>query len=88
MDTLESHNEELDESDVERQVEEFRKKLESLESTEVKKKMKPNISNDWIKELRQRLNSISTTDNSIERNRGENSSRLKSIDKPRAMASI
>lgn len=53
MNTLESQDEELlDESDVERQVEEFRKKLESLESTEVKKKMKPNISSDWLKELR------------------------------------
>ena len=59
----------MNESDVERQVEEFRRKLESLskESTGVKRKMKPNISNDWLKELRQRLKSISTGENSIER---------------------
>jgi hypothetical protein len=52
METLDVHDEELNEIDVERQIEEFRKKLESLESTEVKKKMKPNISIDWLKELR------------------------------------
>jgi len=30
--------------------------------------MKPNISSDWLKELRQRLKSTSTKENSIERN--------------------
>jgi hypothetical protein len=61
--------EHIEECDVERQVEEFRRKLESLskESTGVKRKMKPNISNDWLRELRQRLKGTSTTDNSIER---------------------
>ena len=61
---------------MERQVEEFRKKLESLESTEFKKKIKPNISIDWLKELRKRLNSISTSENSVERIKGASSSRL------------
>ena len=55
--------------EIERQVEEFRRKLEvmSRESNEVKKKMKPNISNVWLSELRLRLNSISTNENSMER---------------------
>ena len=61
--------EEMNESEVERQIEEFRRKLEvmSRESTDVKKKMKPNISSVWLSELRLRLNSISTNENSIER---------------------
>lgn len=44
----------MNESDVERQVEEFRRKLENLskESTAVKRKMKPNITSDWLRELR------------------------------------
>ena len=55
----------LNESDI---VEEFRQKLERVNNTDSKrKKMKPNISNDWLKELRKRLNSISTNENSIER---------------------
>ena len=59
----------MNESEVERQIEEFRRKLEvmSRESTDVKKKMKPNISNVWLSELRLRLNSISTNENSMER---------------------
>lgn len=64
-----SIEEEIDDQEIERQIEEFRKKLEvaSKESTEVKKKMKPNISSVWLSELRLRLNSISTNENSIER---------------------
>lgn len=60
----------INESEVERQVEEFRRKMETLskESTGVKRKMKPNISNEWLRELRLRLKSSSTTtENSMER---------------------
>lgn len=60
---------ELSEQDVEEEVELFRLKLEKLykEGSKYKRKMKPNISMDWIKELRKRLQSLSTTENSVER---------------------
>ena len=61
-------DENMNESDFEKQVEEFRKKLERVNNTEGKKKIKPNITNDWLKELRKRLNSVSTEENSVERN--------------------
>jgi len=48
-----SCEEELDERAVERQVEEFRRKLESEAGAH--KKLRPNVSNDWIDQLRVRL---------------------------------
>ena len=47
---------ELNDSEVEKQVEEFRKKLES-EMSDGGKKLKPNVSTDWIEALRKRLES-------------------------------
>ena len=78
----------MNDAEVERQIEEFRKKLEvmSRESTDVKKKMKPNISSVWLSELRQRLNSISTNENSIERSNKGSNSKITTTD--RAMATI
>lgn len=60
---------ELNEAEIERQIEEFRHRLERLclESTGVKRKMKPNVSSDWLKGLRQRLKSSPTETSSIER---------------------
>ena len=63
----------MNDSDIERQVEEFRKKLERVNNTEGKQKIKPNITTDWLKELRRRLNSVSTEENSVERSALESS---------------
>ena len=48
---LDHDQEELKEEDVERQVEEFRRKMESL-TTAASFKMKPNISSEWLRDLR------------------------------------
>lgn len=94
MEEYEYQEENMNESDIERQVEEFRKKLERVNNTESKKKIKPNISNDWLKELRRRLNSVSTEENSVERkNTTEPSQRnhkggLEDVKNPRAMSSF
>lgn len=47
---------ELNDSEIEKQVEEFRRKLESVMAG-VGKKLKPNVSNDWIEGLKKRLES-------------------------------
>lgn len=44
------------EIEVETQIEEFRKKLEGFSG--IKKKIKPNISNEWLSELQRRLLTI------------------------------
>ncbi|CDW90482.1 UNKNOWN [Stylonychia lemnae] len=55
----------LSEQEVEKQIEEFRLRLESqIKNHQGKRKMKPNISIDWITSLRQRLKSGSTQENS------------------------
>lgn len=69
-------------------MEEFRKRLERLTNTEGKNKIKPNISNDWLKELRRRLNSVSTDENSVERTKMETSYKGSHSKQARAMATI
>lgn len=59
--------EEGNEQEVDKLVEEFRQRLESCfknQTNPPKRKMKPNISVDWITQLRQRLKSGSTQENS------------------------
>ena len=58
---------EANEQEVDQLVEEFRQRLESCfknQTNPPKRKMKPNISVDWITQLRQRLKSGSTQENS------------------------
>lgn len=45
------------ESDVEKAIDEFRRKLEMSSSLDkpLKMKLKPNISSDWLRELKSRL---------------------------------
>jgi hypothetical protein len=52
-----------EEQEVEQQIEDFRRRMEkhTKESTLLKHKMKPNITNDWLRELRLRLKSTATT---------------------------
>jgi hypothetical protein len=45
---------ELNDSEIEQQVEEFKRKLESSIAG-VGQKLKPNVSNDWIEGLKKRL---------------------------------
>lgn len=70
-DSLSGDEIEPNEQEVERQVEEFRKRLESCfkdsavgGGAQTKRKIKPNITADWIVSLRQRLKSGSTQENS------------------------
>jgi len=47
--------EKLNEEETEKQIEEFKQKLEAFNSLKAERKMKPNISMDWINKLRQQL---------------------------------
>jgi hypothetical protein len=45
------------ESDLEKAIEEFKQKLEmnNFLDKQLKRKLKPNISNDWLRELKSKL---------------------------------
>lgn len=58
----------MNDLEIEKQIEDFRLRLEnslsSMKLSGLKRKMKPNVSIDWITSLRQRLKSGSTQENS------------------------